>query len=514
MNTNANKKKEANLLLLKKENNYATSIQELKKVSMNFHLNTFHKKYNSKTGRLYNNYNNDITKTNNNRNKFFENSIINTYIKTSSPNTHFKNSNIDVNNSNNDMANKISTIKAKYNISNREYQKDLQNKKIIHHKKIKSNIFSNYNQIFKELLTTNTTSNSNKAKDSIINNKNKKGSKIIRKKLIQIDTNNINNNANTKEISNKINNPTNINNNNQHKINLKIYLEKHKRVLSTDSSNNNKSIKVNSKNKKNDKHEKYEKKNNINSVIKNKRIINNKNSTSLLNNYNLTNNNTLSRANSSWLKNENNIFNSSIEHNISKNIQNKMKNKIIINNVILKNINKYKNEKKFRINDDIELENNDLFNLNKLKEKTTLCYLTNISGEFKTKKKRYNNGNNIFISINNYSNVNKKNGNKNNVNVNLTEGKELNIQNYMYKKTKSQKEDKDNEKIRRRNYLKKNDNKFKILVESKNYSQNKTEENLNSYNSENDNNIQSPELTHFFIVKNIQKGIQNNKNFN
>ena len=355
---------------------------------MNFHLNTFHKKYKSKTGRLYNNYNNDITKTNNNRNKFFENSIINTYIKTSSPNTHFKSSNIDVSTSNNDMANKISTIKAKYNISNREYQKDLQNKQFIHHKKIKSNIFSNYNQIFKELLTTNNTSNSNKAKDSIIN-KNKKGSKIIRKKLIQIDTNNINNNANPKDISNEINIPTNISNNNQHKINLKIYLEKHKRVLSTDSSNNNKSIKVNSKNKKNDKNEKYEKKNNINSVIKNKRIINNKNSTSLLNNYNLTNNNTLSRANSSWLKKENNIFNSSIEHNISKIIQNKMKNKIKINNVILKNINNYKNEQKFRINDDIELENNDLFNLNKLKEKTTLCYLTNISEEFKTKKKKY-----------------------------------------------------------------------------------------------------------------------------
>ena len=159
MNTNVNKRKEENLLLLKKENNYGSSIQELKKVSMNFHLNTFHKKYYSKTGRLYNNYNNNITKTNNNKNKCFETSIINTYIKTSSPNTHFKSSNIDVSNSNNDIVNKISTIKAKYNISNREYQKDLQNKKIIHHKKIKSNIFSNYNQIFKELLTTNTTSN-------------------------------------------------------------------------------------------------------------------------------------------------------------------------------------------------------------------------------------------------------------------------------------------------------------------------------------------------------------------
>ena len=496
MNTNINKRKETNLLLLKKDSNYATSIQELKKVSMNFHLNTFHKKNNSKTGRLYSNYN-DITRTNNNKNKNFENSIINTYIKTSSPNTKFKNSNIDISTSNNDIANKINEIKTKYNLSNREYQKDLQKKNIIHHKKIKSNIFSNYNQIFKELLATNITSNSNKAKDSIINNYNKNYSKIKRKKYIQIDTNNINNNENIKEISSKINNPTN-NNNNQHKINLKIYLEKHKRVLSTDSNNNNKSIKVNSKNKKK---EKCEIKNNINSVIKNKRIINNKNSTSFLNNYNLTNN-TLSRANSSWLKNENKLFNSSIEHNLSKNIKNETKNKIKINNTILKNFNNDNNGTKFKINDDIEIGNNELFNLNKLKEKTTLCYLTNLSKEFKAKKKNYNNGNNIFISINNY--------NKNN--VNLTEGKELNIQNYISKKSLSQK-DKDNAKIRRRNYLKKKDNKYKILVESKNYSQNKTEENFNSYNSENEN-IESPELTHFFIVKSIQKGIQNNNNFN
>ena len=65
--------------------------------------------------------------------------------------------------------------------------------------------------------------------------------------------------------------------NNQNKLNLKIYLEMHSRVLSTD---NDKSI-VNSKNKK------YEKKSNINSVIKSNRLIsNNFVSKRLLNNLN------------------------------------------------------------------------------------------------------------------------------------------------------------------------------------------------------------------------------------
>ena len=475
MTTNGNKRKEANLLLLKKENNFNTSIQELNKISLNFHLNTFHKKNNSNTARLYNNYNN-ITKNNNYQNKHIENSSINTNIKTSSP--------------------------TKDNISNREIPNELQNKKIFHHKKINSNLFIN-NQILNELFPTNITSNSNKAKDSIYNSKQKKGSKNIKKKHIQIDTYNINNKVNIKNTSKKITNQLKSNNNPHHKINLKIYLEKHQRVLSTDSNNTyNKSIKVNSKKKKYEK----ENKSNINSVIKNKRLITNKNSTRLLNNYNLTSN-TLSRANSSWINKENNIFNTSgLEQNLSKKItkKNSIKNKI--NNVIVTNINNYKKDKKFKIAHNIELRNNDLLNLNNLKEKTTLYYLTNISEEFKTKQKKFNNGNNIFISINNYANDNKKILDKNN--VNLTEGKD--IQNYISKKSTRQKE---NLKIRRRNYLKKNDNKYKILGESKNYSQNKTGENFYSYNSEIDK-IEGPELTHFFIVASIQKGIQNIQNCN
>lgn len=80
--------------------------------------------------------------------------------------------------------------------------------------------------------------------------------------------------------------------NNQPKINLKINLEKHTRVLSTD--NNISSI--------NSKNQKCEKKSNINSVIKSNRLIANKfNSKRLLQNLNYKEN-TLSRANSSWIK--------------------------------------------------------------------------------------------------------------------------------------------------------------------------------------------------------------------
>ena len=499
MTTNINKKKEINLLLLKKESNYNGSIHELNKISLNFHLNAFNRKNISKTGRLYNNYNN-ISKINNYQSKYTDHSIVNTYIKTSSPNTNFKNSNIDISNSNNDLTNKI---KSKENLSSREYPKDMQYKKHFHHKKINSHLLIKNNQILNELFPSNTTSNLNNVKNSIYNNTNKNGSKIIRKKHIQIDTHNINNNTNINTTTRKINNISN--NNNQHKINLKIYLEKHQRVLSTDNNNNNdKSVKNNSKNKKN---EKFEKKNNINSVIKNKRLITNKNSTRLLNNFNYKNN-TLSRANSSWMNKEYNIFNRSMEHSISRNISNKANNKSKIKNVIVKNINNYLKEKKSKIIDNIELRKSDLLHLNKLKDKTTLYYLTNISEELKTKKKNYNNGNNIFININNYSNDNKKKGNKSN--TNLTEGKEINIQNYISKKSISQKE---NSKIRRRNYLKKSENKYKIFGESKNSSQNKTEENFNSYNSENDK-MEGPELAHFFFVSTIQKGIKNIKKYN
>lgn len=504
MTTNLNKKKETNLLLLKKDSNYNTSIQELNPISFNFHLNDFHKKNNSKTGRLYNHYNN-ITKVNNNQNKNTEHSIINTYIKNSSPTTNFKSSNIDTSNSNTDLTN---ALKTKENITNREYSKDLQYKKHFHHKKINSYLLIKNNQVLSELFPNNITTNTNKTKNYIFKNQNINGIKTLRKKHIQIDINNINNNTNnhtninntTKKI---INHLSNNNNNNHHKINLKIYLEKHQRVLSTDSNNNNnKSININSKNKKNEKFVKNN--NNINSVIKNKRLITNKNSQRLLNNYR---NNTLSRANSSWINKEYNIFNTSIEHSISKYDKIKKKNKSKKNNVIIENINNYIKEKKLKNYNNNEYKKNDILHLNKLKEKTTLFYLTNISEELKSKKKNYN-ANNIFISINNYSNDNKKKGSKNN--INLTEGKEINIQNYITKKSTSLK---GISKNKRRNHLIKIDNKNKILYDSKNSSQNKTEENYNSTNSNNDK-IDGPEQTHFFLVASIQKGIKNINKYN
>ena len=200
---NLNKRKESNLLLLKKEG-YNTSFHELNKISINFHLNAFHKKNNSKNGRLYNNYNN-ISKMSNLQNKLIDHSYMNTYVN--SPTTNFKSSNIDVSNSNNDLTNKI---KSRDNISIKEYEKDLLCKKNFHHKKINSHLSIKNNQILNELSPNNITSNSNKAKDSFFNNKEKNMSKIIRKKYIQIDTNNINNSSNnhkgiinSKEIFNK-----------------------------------------------------------------------------------------------------------------------------------------------------------------------------------------------------------------------------------------------------------------------------------------------------------------------
>ena len=492
MATNINKKKESNLLLLKKNSNYFSSTQELNQISFNFH-----QKNGSKTGRLYNHCNN-ITKISNYQSKNFEHTtIINNYIKNSSPTVNNKTSNIDISNSNGNDINK--NIKGN-NYSNKEYPKDLQYKKQFHHKKINSHLLIKNNPILNELFLSNTSANINKAKDSLFKNKKKNASKILRKKNIQIDTFNINNNTNvnnnntTKKIINSLSN----NNNNQHKINLKIYLEKHSRVLSTDNN-----ISINSKN------QKYEKKNNINSVIKSNRLITNKhNSKRLLNNLNCKAN-TLSRANSSWIKKEINIFNNSLEYSFSKNKNNKINNKTKINNVIVKDRNNFIKEKKLKINDNSENKKNDLLHFNKLKEKTTLYYLTNISEELKTKKKNYHNGNNIFISINNYANDNKKKSNKN---VNLTEGKEINIHNYLSKKSISHK----GANTMRRNYLKKNNNKYKILSGYKFWSENKTEENLNSYMSDNDKveKIDCPEITHFFIVASIQKGIKNTISYN
>jgi hypothetical protein len=148
-----------------------------------------------------------------------------------------------------------------------------------------------------------------------------------------------------------------------------------------------------------------------------------------------------------------------------------------------------------------ESKKNDIINANKLKEKTPLVYISNINEELKSRKKNYRNGNNIFININNYSNDNKKKNGKSN--VNLTEGKEINIYKNITKKSISHN---GITKNKRRNNLIKNDNK--ILYDSKNSCQNKTEDNFNSSININDT-IEGPELTHFFIVVSIQKGKQN-----
>ena len=489
-----NKRKESNLLFLKKDSNYFSSISSLNsQLSPNFHLNNFTKKDITNSKKV-NNHMNNITKINNYQNKKVDNTIVNNFIK-NSPTSQFKTSNIDFSNSN-DINIKI---KGKDNLSKDE-QKDSQNKKCFYHKQINSHLFIKNNQILNELFQCHTTTNLNKPKESLFNNKNQNDSKILKKKHIQIDTYNINNN------NTNINNKTTkkiitsfFNNlNNQNKLNLKIYLEKHSRVLSTD---NDKSI-VNSKNKK------CEKKNNINSVIKSNRLISNKfDSKRLLNNLN-NKTNTLSRANSSWIQKEIDIFKTSLECSFSKRKKNKINYKTKKSNVVTNNINNFIKEKQLKISDN-DLKRNDLLSLDKLKEKTALYYLTNISEEFKAKKKSYN-SNNIFISINNYTNDNKRKSNKNN--INLTEGIDnSSIQNYLAKKSISQK---GIDNIRRRNNLKKKDNKNRILSGSKNSSENRTEENFNSYNSDNDKVAYGPEMTHFYIVSRIQKGIRNIHNYN
>ena len=495
MATKLNKRKESNLLLLKKDSNYFSSISAINsQLSPNFHLNTFHKKVKTKSKKI-NNLINNITKINNYQNKKIDNNIVNNFIK-NSPITQFKTSNIDFSNSN-DINIKI---KGKDNLS-KEEQNDSQNKKYFYHKKINSHLLIKNNQILNEIFQSHTTTNSNKPKESLFNNKKKKALKILRKKHIQIDTCNINNNTNINNNNTIKNIITSLSNNlnNQNKLNLKIYLEKHSRFLSTD---NDKSI-FNSKN------QKCEKKNNINSVIKSYRIIANKfNSKRLLNKLN-NKTNTLSRTNSSWIKKEIDIFKTSLENSFSKNKKNKMNYKIKKNNVVSNNLNNILKEKKLKIIDN-DLKRNDLLSLDKLKEKAALYYLTNISEEFKIKKKRYN-GNNIFISINNYTNDNRKKSNKSN--INLTEGKEYTIQNYFSEKSINQK---GIDKARKRNYLKKKDNKYRILGGSKNSSQNRIEENFNSYHNDNDINkvIDGPEMTHFFLVTSIQKALRNIHNYN
>ena len=503
MATKLNKKRESNLLFFKKDSHNVSSTHELNKIPLNFNLNTSHKKNYSKTGILYNNCHN-ITKINNYQSKNIDYNITNNYFKNNSPaTTNFKTSNIDVSNSN-DITKNIKGKESKEKILIKE------NKKTFHHKKINSHLLNKNNQILNDLFPCNTATNANKPKELLFNNKKKNTSKILKKKHIQIDTNNINNNSNVNYYTNltkKITNSLSNNNNaiNQRKINLKIYLEKHSRVLSTDnniSSINSKNQKIEKKNNNN---------NNINSVIKSNRITTKKyNSKRLLNNLNYKTN-TLSRANSSWLQNEMNIFNTSLEYSFSKNsrkIKKKINDKTKINNVIVKNFNNFIKGKKLKFNDNIDIKKNDLLNLNKLKEKTTLYYLTNISEELKSKKRNFHNENNIFISINNYTNSHKKKNNKSN--VNLTEGKEINIPNYLSKKSTSHK---GMPNSRGRNALKKNENKHKRISSSKNHSSDtKIDDNFNSNNSDSDK-IDGPELTHFYLVSVVQKGLKNTKNY-
>ena len=512
MATNLNKKRDTNLLLFKKDSHNVSSTHELNKMLLNFNISTCHKNNNSKIGILYNNMNN-ISKISNYQSKNINLSITNNYFKNSSPaTTNFKTSNIDISNSN-DITRNIKGKESKENILIKEY------KKTFHHKKINSHLLNKNNQILSDLFPCNTTTNANKPKELLLKYKKKSTSKTLRKKHIQIDTNNINNNSNVNvnqytNVTKKITNSLSNNNNNiinQPKINLKIYLEKHSRVLSTD--NNISSI--------NSKNQKIEKKisnnnninNNINSVIKSNRIITKKYySKRMINNLNYKAS-TLSRANSSWIKNEMNIFNTSLEYSFSKNSR-KIKKKINdkaktkINNVIVKNFNNFIKDKKLKINDNIDIKKNDLLNLNKLKEKKTLYYLTNISEELKSKKKNFHNENNIFISINNYTNNHKKRSNKSN--VNLTEGKEINIPTSLSKKSTSHKGMSDS---RGRNALKKKENKHKRIISSKNHSsETKTDDNFNSNNSDSDK-IDGPELTHFYLVSVVQKGLKNTKNY-
>jgi hypothetical protein len=162
MTTNIDKKKESNLLLLKKDSNYNVLITELNPASFIYNLNEYHKKSISKIGRLYNHYN-DNTKNNNIKYKNTEHSIINTYIKNSSPTTNFKSSNIDTSNSNIDLTNVIKT--KENNMTSREYPKDLQNKTNSHHKKINSYLSIKNNKILNEIFPHNVSTNQNKAKN-------------------------------------------------------------------------------------------------------------------------------------------------------------------------------------------------------------------------------------------------------------------------------------------------------------------------------------------------------------
>jgi hypothetical protein len=189
MATNLNKKRESNLLFFKKDSHNVSSTHDLNKMPFNFNLNTYHKKNNSKIGILSNNCNN-IKKISNYQNKNIDQNITYNYFKNSSPaTTNFKTSNIDISNSN-DIIKKIKGKESKENILIKEY------KKTFRHKKINSHLLIKNNQILNDLFQCNTTTNSNKPKELQFKNKKKNNSKTLRKKHIQIDTNNINNNSN------------------------------------------------------------------------------------------------------------------------------------------------------------------------------------------------------------------------------------------------------------------------------------------------------------------------------
>ena len=94
--------------------------------------------------------------------------------------------------------------------------------------------------------------------------------------------------------------------------------------------------------------------------------------------------------------------------------------------------------------------------------------------------------------------------------MNLTEGKEISIPNYLAKKSTSHK---GMSNSRGRNALKKNENKHKRISSSKNHSSDtKIDDNFNSNNSDSDK-IDGPELTHFYLVSVVQKGLKNTKNY-
>ena len=124
MAKNLNKRKESNLLVLKKDSNYFSSASV---IDSQISLSTFYNKNKTKS-KIVNN--NKIVKINNYQNKKAENTIVSNYIKSTSPTTIFKTSNVDTSHSNDIIKN----IKSKDNLSNNE-QKDSKKKNVFTIKK-------------------------------------------------------------------------------------------------------------------------------------------------------------------------------------------------------------------------------------------------------------------------------------------------------------------------------------------------------------------------------------------